>query len=273
LIVIGYLYLLPLGLIIGLIGSFVGSGGGFMVVPMLLILFPSESPEIITAISLTVVFLCGLSGTVAYGRLERTDYKSGILFLLASIPGAILGALSTSHLDRGLFNAVFGSLMITISVYLMLRPFRPQSAKAKGGRLSVKRKLVKTDGSHFIFSYNPLMGTGLNLVLGYVSALLGIGGGTIRVALLTHLLNFPVRMATATSTFILTGMALSATLVHVATGSFQRGFRRMGVLSVGVIIGAQIGARLSHGAKDIWIIRTVAVVLLLVGFRVLIMAF
>lgn len=270
---IGYLYLLPLGFVIGVVGTYVGSGGGFLVVPILLLLYPSESPEVITAISLAVVFLCGLSGTVAYGRLRRIDYKSGLLFSLAAIPGAILGALTTSHFPRGLFNAVFGFLMIAISVYLVMRPFRAQPAKTKSGRLIVRRDLVKTAGSRFIFSYNPLSGTGLNLMLGYVSSLLGIGGGAIRVPILTHILNFPVRLATATSTFILTIMAFSAMLVHIAMGSFQRGFRRMGVLSIGMILGAQVGARFSHGAKDIWIIRTMAILMALVGIRILIMAF
>ena len=51
-----YLWLLPLGFVIGAYGTLIGAGGGFVLVPLLLLLYPKESPEIITSISLAVVF-------------------------------------------------------------------------------------------------------------------------------------------------------------------------------------------------------------------------
>ena len=98
------LWLIPVGFIVGTYGTLIGAGGGFVLVPMLLLLYPKESPEVITSISLAVVFFNALSGSIAYIRLKRVDYHSGVLFAIATIPGAILGAVTTSSIPRPLFD-------------------------------------------------------------------------------------------------------------------------------------------------------------------------
>src|SRR5919106_4850228 len=93
-----YLWLLPLGLLIGALGTLIGAGGGFILVPILLLVYPNEKTELITSISLAVVFFNALSGSSAYARMKRIDYKSCVIFSIATIPGAILGALSTAYI-------------------------------------------------------------------------------------------------------------------------------------------------------------------------------
>ncbi|HEY3168403.1 MAG TPA: sulfite exporter TauE/SafE family protein, partial [Candidatus Binatia bacterium] len=95
-----YLWLLPLGILIGAFGTLIGAGGGFILVPILLLLYPDENTELITSISLAVVFFNALSGSWAYSRMGRIDYKSGMIFAVATIPGAILGAVSTAYVPR-----------------------------------------------------------------------------------------------------------------------------------------------------------------------------
>lgn len=67
------------------------------------------------------------------------------------------------------------------------------------------------------------VGIGLSVAVGYLSNLLGIGGGVIHVPAMTYVLHFPVHIATATSQFTLAVMALAGTLVHLATGSLHHG--------------------------------------------------
>jgi uncharacterized membrane protein YfcA len=86
-------WLIPLGFVLGVFGTLIGAGGGFVLVPLLLLLYPRENPDLITAVSLSVVFANALSGSLAYGAMKRIDYKSGTMFSLAAIPGAVLGAL------------------------------------------------------------------------------------------------------------------------------------------------------------------------------------
>jgi uncharacterized membrane protein YfcA len=80
------------------------SGGGFVLVPLLLLLYPNESIETLTSISLVVVFFNALSGSVAYARAKRRDYYLGAIFSVARIPGAILGALTMFLISRPLFD-------------------------------------------------------------------------------------------------------------------------------------------------------------------------
>jgi len=111
-----------MGFIFGAYGTLIGAGGGFVLVPFLLILYPRESVETITSISLAVVFFNALSGSVAYARMRRIEYRSGLIFSAATIPGAILGALATAYLPRRLFDTIFGLLLIAASVYLGMKP-------------------------------------------------------------------------------------------------------------------------------------------------------
>src|SRR6266511_4912080 len=92
-----YIWLFPLGILIGAFGTLIGAGGGFLLVPILLILYPDENTELITSISLAVVFFNALSGSWAYSRMKRVDYKSGIIFASAMFPFALLGAVSTAY--------------------------------------------------------------------------------------------------------------------------------------------------------------------------------
>ena len=112
------LWLLPLGLFIGAFGTLVGAGGGFILVPILLLVYPTEDPELITGTSLAVVFFNALSGSWAYSRMKRIDYKSGSIFAAATIPGAILGAVTTTYIPRHAFDIIFGITMIAAGIYL-----------------------------------------------------------------------------------------------------------------------------------------------------------
>ena len=266
------LWLVPVGFIVGAYGTLIGAGGGFVLVPLLLLLYPQESPEVITSISLAVVFFNALSGSVAYMRLKRVDYRSGFLFAMATIPGAILGAMTTSYIPRPLFDIFLGILMIVGSLFLIFhRHKKADQGKGRTERCLV-RNIVEADGTRHTFSYSPTVGVGLSLIVGYLSSLLGIGGGIIHVPVLVHVLNFPVLVATATSQFILSIMALTGTGVHILQGAFHHGIRRTIALAIGVLIGAQLGAFLSNHIRGDWIIRGLAIALGLVGIRILISA-
>lgn len=268
-----YLWLIPLGLVVGAYGTLIGAGGGFVLVPILLLLYPQATPETITSVSLAVVFFNALSGTVAYARMKRIEYRSGLLFSVAATPGAILGALATAYLPRRLFDIIFGLFLIAASIFLAARPggdARAERSCPPGYRECL---VTEADGVVHRFSYNQRLGVIVSMAVGFVSSLLGIGGGIIHVPVLVHLLNFPVHIATATSHFVLSNMALTGTLTHILTGTFTHGIRRTILLAVGVVLGAQLGAWLSGKIRGTWIIRGLAIALAAVGVRLFMMVF
>lgn len=269
-----YLGLLALGFAVGSYGTLIGAGGGFVLMPVLLLLYPRESPEFLTAISLAVVFFNATSGSTAYARMKRVDYKSGLMFAAATIPGAIIGVYATAWVSRTLFDTIFGVVLIAAGLFMFFKPKEDVHGHAhvsphKKTAHEITRFLVGADGLTFEYTFNPYIGIILSVFVGFMSSFLGIGGGIIHVPAMAYLLSFPVHIATATSHFVLAIMTLVASLVHIYNGTFHHGVHRTAALGVGVLVGAQLGAYLSNKIKGSWIIRGLALALALVGIRIL----
>jgi uncharacterized protein len=266
-----YLSLIALGIGVGAYGTLIGAGGGFVLMPVLLLLYPNQSADLLTSISLAVVFFNALSGSEAYAMMKRIDYRSGLMFAAATIPGAIIGAINTSYIPRRLFDLIFGIMLVAAAIFLCGKP-RQGVATCKPSRLDrfcTTRHLVDSHGTEYNYSFNSFVGMSISTVVGYVSSFLGIGGGIIHVPALSYFLGFPVHVATATSHFVLAIMALTGTIVHILSGTFAHGAHRTIALAIGVLIGAQVGAHLSDKIKGAWIIRGLAIALGVVGVRIL----
>jgi len=240
--------LVALGLAVGAFGTIVGSGGGFILTPILLILYPHDRPATITAISLTAVFFNAASGSAAYAHQRRIDYRSGLTFAAAALPGSIVGALVVGDVSRSLFNVLMAVVLLVLAAWLLFGG--PKDARRPRGRLT-HRELTDRYGTTYRFDVPVRRGVLYSGVVGFASSFLGIGGGVIHVPLLVRALGFPIHLATATSHFVLAIIAGSGAATHVITGSFAHGhgIRRAIALSVGVVAGAQLGARLSLRAS------------------------
>ena len=261
---------------VGTLGTLIGAGGGFILVPVLLLTHHELTPELITAISIAVVGSNAVSGTVAYARMQRIDYKAGLIFAAATIPGSILGVYSTQYIPRSAFNVLFGALLLLFAAFLFLKKQTASSNREAPANGHHKTHFIKDrENKTYHYSFNQTIGIAISIVVGYLSPLLGIGGGIIHVPALVHWLHFPVLIATATSHFILAVMSVVSVIVHIINGSYNdpHVLRMVIFLSLGVIGGAQLGAWLSHKIHSNTIIRALAFCLALVGLRILLSDF
>jgi len=263
--------LILLGVAVGAYGTMIGAGGGFVLVPVLLLLYPGDPPELVTSISLAVVFFNALSGTAAYVRQRRVDYLAANAFALATVPGALAGAFAVSLFARRLFDGVFALVLLLAAAFLLLGP-SGRVVQRRYRRGEVTRRITDALGDTYVYSYSLPLGVVLSLMVGFLSSLLGIGGGIIHVPAMVQLLRFPAHVATATSHYVLTVTALTGTLVHVLAGDLEGGYARTGALAAGVLIGAQLGARLSLRLGGLGIVRLLALALAAVAVRLLIEA-
>jgi uncharacterized membrane protein YfcA len=265
--------LFVIGILVGGLGTLIGAGGGFILVPVLLFLYPSLQPDAITAISMAIVACNAASGTIAYARAHRIDYRAGIQFAAFTIPGSIIGVVVTKYISRSFFAFVFGSLLVLLALYLLLKKESSQKTPVnKGyGRSTQVRILTDKNGETYRYSFNKYIGWVISLVVGFISPILGIGGGIIHVPALINWLQFPVHIATATSHFILAVMSWVSVVVHMLRGNYHDpAIQRMVLyLGIGAILGAQAGAYFSHRVKGRAIERALAVSLGLVGIRIL----
>ena len=264
--------LLALGVVAGTYGTIVGAGGGFVIIPALLLIYPDETPAVVTAISLAVVVVNAASGSAAYARLRRIDYRTGVAFALATVPGAVAGALATHIVPRRTFDILFGVVLISVSTYIALRPAPGDGGSGWRLRANTSRSLTDVEGNQYSYAFNWQTGVIISFFVGLVASFLGLGGGIIHVPVMVAILGFPAHIAVATSHFILVFTAITATLVHVASGDLAGDWLKVLPLAVGAVAGAQLGARLSQRLPAKAIVRLLAFALFTVGIRLLVAA-
>jgi uncharacterized membrane protein YfcA len=261
----GALAMFAFGAGVGAVGTMVGVGGGFLIVPVIALLEPTWQPRAITAYSLAVVCANACSGTLAYVRQRRVDRRSVAAFAAAAIPGVLLGVLGADTLDRGWFDPLFGILLAAMAAWLTIAPQR--RPKNLGG--GAVRELVDAHGRRYRWSFDMRLGLAGSAVVGVVSALFGIGGGPVQVPFLVTLLNYPEHVATATSHAVLAVTTLVATLVHAAQGDYRGTLPLTLATAAGALAGAPLGARLSRFVPGKTLLRILAAMLAFIAVRLI----
>jgi uncharacterized membrane protein YfcA len=255
------------GLFAGCYATIVGLGGGFLMVPAL-VLLAGFSPQQAVATSLIVVFANAASGNISYLRQKRIDISTGWRFGLASVPGSLVGVQISRYFTSHIFNIVFGILLVAASAFLMIRPSKavgsPKAMTPERNGLTFRR-IADSSGTIHEYAFNMKTGLVLSFFGGIVSALFGVGGGIIYVPCLILLFDFPPHVATATSFFVLLISSLAGAVFH---GLYLHPVYSVGIyIAAGAIIGAQIGAALSRKMRGALIVRLFAAALLFVGLR------
>lgn len=258
-----------LGLAVGAFGTLVGVGGGFLLVPVLLLAYPDASPATLTAMSLLVVCVNATSGSIAYARQQRIDFRSGIQFTVAGLPGSVIGVIVVGYLPRQVFDVLFALLLGSLGVYLLIPRSTTTIREPLTGKGIARRMLTDSEGHTFLYSYRLWQGLALSAGVGFISSLLGIGGGIVHVPGMVLLLHFPVHIATATSQFVLMLLTAGGSVTHFFDGSLGWNFdlARAAAMAVGAAAGAQGGARLSTRMNGPLIVRVLGGALLLVALR------
>ena len=250
------------GVAIGTFGTLIGAGGGFILVPLLLVGYQFSPPDAVGT-SLSLVFLNALSGSIAYLRQRRVDLALGWRFALATLPGAVGGAYVTRSLSSRSFGQAFGVVLIVVAVFLFFGRTAAPSARADA------RQLVDASGGTHHYRVDVWKGVVVSLVVGVMSSVFGIGGGIIHVPFLIVVLGLPVHIATATSHFVLSISAFAGALTFLALGHVN--LPMFALMGVGVLLGAQMGARMSIGTSAEVIRRVLAGSLAVVGVRMIVM--
>ena len=245
---------LALGLAIGSFGTLVGIGGGIFLVPIFLLVL-GWGPQQAVGTSLMVVFLNALSGTLAYVKQKRIYYQAALWFSAATFPGAVAGSSLVRYFSGNGFKLAFGSLLAVLGVWMFIRS---TLAKPKEDQLSTN------------FAYNRTLGIVISAIVGFLSSILGIGGGVIHVPAMIYVLGFPPHIATATSHFVLAISTLFGVVSHILWHNVV--MEAAIPLGIGAVIGAQFGARWSSKVKSKGITLLLAFSLFALGARLVVVA-
>ena len=262
--------LLLLGLGTGVYGAIVGVGGGFVLVPALILLFDME-PTSAAGTSVALVTVNSLSGSEAYRRMGIIDYRSGLLFAGAAIPGAVTAPFVLRSVPSDTFDILLGALLMALAAYMILQPRPAASAHRRigaGGLFRTTRRIVTPGGAEYRYSFNEMLAVSLNLLLGFMSSFFGTGGGFLRTPILIRFFGFPVLVAVATSIFALVFYTAAGAVTHAALGHIDL-YPTLVWSGVGLVGGAQAGVRVADRIGALWVMRLLLALVLVMGAALL----
>jgi uncharacterized membrane protein YfcA len=264
-----FFMLLGLGFAVGLPASMCGLGGGFILVPTLILAF-NLSPQ--NAIAISLVAMCGttFSAAIGYIKQKRVDYKLAILYDIFDIPGVIIGAYLTTLLPKNLLIGICGLFILFLSL-MMLRELKkgdpPICEKTEVADIGWNRKV--NDSMNKVFEYKirqPGLIVISSLLSGLVTGLVGLGGGITDTTTMM-LLGIPSHIAVASSEL---AMALTNGAGVITHGFLQNIYFDYAIpITIGTIIGAQIGVMLAKRAKQRTLKLLLSVVSLFFSIRLI----
>ena len=223
--------------------------------------------------ALALVAINSIAGSQAYRRMGLIDYRSGLLFAAAAIPGSVLAPFVLTAVDGGLFRILFGLLLITVGFQMVIRPSVSGAFDAKKtprvAAAARSRHITAGSGEVFQYEFNEALATAFNFLLGFISGFFGTGGGFLRTPILVSFFGFPVRVAVATSIFAIAFYATAGAVTHAALGNVDW-YPTFVWAGIGLVTGGQIGAWLAGKARGPWVLRLLLVVVLVLGVRLLI---
>jgi len=252
------------GVVAGVFGSLLGLGGGILIVPLLSLGFGLPVRE---AVGVSLVCVIVTSGASAAVYLERkvANLRLGMVLELFTAAGAVVGGLVAFLLDDRLLAALFTGMLLYVAFSMLRRARAPEGAAAPE---SPAPSAPASEGRRFIDS---LSGPGYEVhhlrfgavgavFAGILSAILGIGGGIVKVPLMHLAMGVPLRVATATSNLMVGITASTSAIVYLLRAGIDPYVA--GPTALGVFVGAAIGSRAAHRV-DLRVLRFLFVAVLL----------
>jgi uncharacterized membrane protein YfcA len=269
-----------MGAAVGFLSGLFGVGGGFLLTPLLI--FSGIPPVVSVATVASQVVASSASAALSYWRRRMIDMKLATVLMLAGIIGTLVGVVvfnalrSLGQLDLIVsvsyvtFLGTIGGLMLNESVRAILnaRAGRPAPLRRPGQHswihgLPLKMRFKR---SKLYVSAIPVVGLGIGI--GFLGALLGIGGGFILVPALIYLLRVPTNLVIGTSLVQIVATMSVATVLHSTTNQSVDIVLAI-ILMVGGVIGAQFGARIGQNIRGDQLRALLALLVLAVAVRFL----
>lgn len=275
---INVLLILGMSAAVGFISGMFGIGGGFLMTPLLI--FIGVPTAIAIATSSAQIAASSMTGSLSYWRRRQLDPKLGLVLISGGLVGTMLGVLTFNAIRRaGQLDAVvtlsYLILFTFIGAMMLIESLR-SSAKARKGKPSVRRESnaspawagwplkMRFERSQIEMSAIPFMICAA--IVGFLGAVLGIGGGFIMVPALLYLFRIPTATVIGTSLFQILVTMTGATVLHAASSGTVDIVLAI-LLIAGGVFGAQFGARAARNVRGESFRLLLALLLLSVGIR------
>ena len=256
----------------GFVGALAGVGGGIFVVPALTLLFGVDIRLAIGA-SIVSVIATSSGSAAAYVRDQMADLHVGMFLELATVSGAIGGALLTSIVAPALLFVLLGLVLLGSAVLQMVRLTEVPTEAGDPSPAAVRLRLVgsypdRNEGRTISYAARRIpLGFVLMGCAGLVSGLLGIGSGALKVLAMDGAMGLPIKVSSATSNFMIGVTAAASAGIYLSRGDVDP--RLTAPVALGVLGGAVVGARILPHLSSQTVRRIFVPVLVLIGLQTL----
>lgn len=227
----------------GFLGALTGLGGGVVIVPILVLLFGVDLRFAVGA-SLVAVIATSSGAAAAYVREGYTNIRVGILLEVATVTGAIVGAIIAGMVSKNAIASIF-VVALFWSAYSTLRPPKPLPPDTEPDAISRKFRLDSTyptkEGMVAYRVHHVPMGGAIMFCAGMLSALVGIGSGIVKVFAMDRMMRLPFKVSTTTSNFMIGVTAAASAGIYLQRGQIQPAIAAP--VALGALIGSLAGAR------------------------------
>ncbi|MFO1128450.1 MAG: sulfite exporter TauE/SafE family protein [Rhodospirillales bacterium] len=250
------LLLLAVGGFVGVLTGIFGVGGGFLLTPLLI--FLGIPAPIAVASAANQVLGSSISGVIGHWRRDGVDVRMGVVLLVGGIAGSsggvwVFGSLKkVGHIDLVIsvcyvvLLGSIGALMLWESISAARRRRASGGTRtARGPRrypwlnaLPLKMRFRKSR-----LYISPLLPAGVGFLVGFLSAILGVGGGFIMVPAMIYLIGMPSQVVIGTSLFQIVFVTANVTFLQSVTTQTVDVVLAV-MLLVGGVVGAQAGVRI-----------------------------
>lgn len=254
--------LLVLGFIAGLISSIAGVGGGVFYVPIMVLIFLLPIKTAIDTSAFIILITSGVAFLV-YLKDERIELKPTLIFSTFSILGSLTCTLIFLFINLGntVLRLLFATILISAGLNMMRKGLH--SRRIMNSQDSEKQEefiLSDHDYKSNLYKSIPLF-----FFAGFLSNLLGIGGGVINTPALNIVLGYPIHNSTAMSTGIIFFTAIVNVIIKSIYGQIDY---MVGLfISIGAVLGAAIGAKISNKIPKVHLQFFVAIILIILAIR------
>ncbi|MFZ2874094.1 MAG: sulfite exporter TauE/SafE family protein [Phycisphaerales bacterium] len=257
-------------LVAGLFGALTGLGGGGILTPILVLALGVDIRYAIGASLVAVIATsCGSAG--AFLREGFVNVRVALLLEVATVLGAIGGAILAAHVPVGALGGLFGVVMIWTAWHSRRTP-EPTPGDTVPDPLADRLRLGSTfpgPGGRRAYSVHRVpAGFGVMLGAGVLSALIGIGSGVFKVLAMDRLMRMPFKVSTTTSNFMIGVTAAASVAVYLHRGQVHAGLAMP--VAVGALAGSALGARLLKRFNVATLRIIFAVVLSIVGVQMIV---
>jgi len=258
-LIIDLVYIFFGGLIAGALGVLLGLGGGVFLIPFLVVVVGVPIHQAI-ATSIVSVIATSSAGTIMNLERHLVNIRLGMLLEMATVTGAILGGITANKLNANLLTKLFAVVLLIIAFFMLYKNIRKDKGKNEIGKEPINLDLVS---NYRVDKFGFTMV--VSLVAGSLSGLLGIGGGILKVPAMNVLSNIPIKIAIATSNFMIGVTAAASAFIYFAHGNINPYITSSAAL--GVLCGAVLGVKINRRIENMWIVYLFTIILLITSFQ------